>query len=360
VILRRLQITGFKSFGAKTTLEFERGVTAIVGPNGSGKSNLADAVRWVLGEQHKAKLRLQDRDEVIFAGTATKSPASFAEVALIFDNADGSLPIDLTEVEISRRLYRSGESEYRLAGKTARLSDITEMLVHAGVSPSSYTVIGQGMIDGFLVSSPAERKSLFDEAAGIRGPELGRETAMRKLAATATNLARLRDIATELQPRLEALERVAGTAGEQHELGERIASLKRSIVAGRLARAAAATAKAEAGLAAASEQQAQQVAVHQRLEGELASLQMPVPPPPLKRRKRSKRWQAEDERRQLAGQLSSYKANTEAKIAAEADALRQARSARLPPSSRPPRSATPTSRPSYRNRRCRARRHRPR
>jgi len=191
-------------------IDLEHGITGVVGPNGSGKSNIADAIRWAMGEQGKARLRLGDRDEVVFAGTDKRAKASFAEVILLFDNEDGSFPLDLTEVEISRRMYRSGETDYRLAGRSARLSDIQALLAGAGVGASSYAVIGQGMIDSILMSSPSERKLLFEEAAGIRGPELGREAAVRKLTATAGNLTRLRDISAELAPRLGALERGRG------------------------------------------------------------------------------------------------------------------------------------------------------
>lgn len=204
--LKRITVTGFKSFASKTVLNLEPGIVAIVGPNGSGKSNIADAIRWALGEQNKSRLRLNDREEVVFAGTDKRARASFAEVVLLFDNQDGAFPLDLAEVEISRRLYRSGESEYRLGGRTSRLSDIQTLMAEAGFGVGTYAVIGQGMIDSFLLSSPAERKLLFDEAAGIRASELKREASLRQLNATSSNLTRLRDIAGELAPRLKSLE----------------------------------------------------------------------------------------------------------------------------------------------------------
>jgi len=204
--LKRITVTGFKSFASKTVLNLEPGIVAIVGPNGSGKSNIADAIRWALGEQNKSRLRLNDREEVVFAGTDKRARASFAEVVLLFDNQDNAFPLDLAEVEISRRLYRSGESEYRLGGRTSRLSDIQTLMAEAGFGAGTYAVIGQGMIDSFLLSSPAERKLLFDEAAGIRASELKREASLRQLNATSSNLTRLRDIAGELAPRLKSLE----------------------------------------------------------------------------------------------------------------------------------------------------------
>ena len=203
--LKRVTVTGFKSFASKTVLELEPGIIAIVGPNGSGKSNVADAIRWALGEQNKSRLRLNDREEVVFSGTQKRARASFAEVVLLFDNESGAFPLDVAEVQISRRLYRSGEAEYRLAGRLAKLSDIQTLMAEAGFGAGTYAVIGQGMIDSFLLSSPVERKALFDEAAGIRSSELKREVSLRQLAATESNLVRLRDITAELEPQLAAL-----------------------------------------------------------------------------------------------------------------------------------------------------------
>jgi chromosome segregation protein len=231
VFLRRVTIAGFKSFANKTVLELEPGITGVVGPNGSGKSNIADAIRWALGEQSKGRLRLADREEVVFAGTDKRAKASLAEVTLLFNNEDGAFPLELTEIEISRRLYRSGESDYRLAGRSVRLSDVQTLLAQAGFGVGTYAVIGQGMIDSLLMSSPAERKLLFDEAAGIRGPELGREAAVRKLERTTANLTRLRDIAAELAPRLSSLQSTAVTAAELGRLEQRVAELRAAVVA---------------------------------------------------------------------------------------------------------------------------------
>jgi len=245
MFLRRVTIVGFKSFANKTVLDLEPGITGVVGPNGSGKSNLADAVRWALGEQSKGRLRLSDREEVVFAGTQKRAKASFAEVTLLFDNHDGAFPLDLTEVEITRRLYRSGEADYRLAGRSVRLSDIQGLLVQAGFGANTYAVIGQGMIDSLLLASPAERKLLFDDAAGIRGPEQSREASLRKLAATEANLTRLRDIATELSPRLASLERTVTSDAAHRQLQRRVADLRAAVVGARLHRAQAERAAAE-------------------------------------------------------------------------------------------------------------------
>ena len=228
--LRRITVTGFKSFAGRTVLDLEAGMTAVVGPNGSGKSNLADAIRWALGEQNKGRLRVGDREQVVFAGSAGRARASYAEVVLLFNNDDHAFPLDLTEVEISRRLYRSGETDYRLAGRSVRLSDIQLLMAQAGFGANSYAVIGQGTIDSFLLSSPTERKLLFDEAAGIRGPELKREAALRQLAGTATNLTRLRDIAAELAPRLESLAGAVAASEGRERLMREVAQLRQRII----------------------------------------------------------------------------------------------------------------------------------
>jgi chromosome segregation ATPase len=221
--LKRITINGFKSFANKTVIKLEPGITAIVGPNGSGKSNVADAVRWAMGEQSKAKLRLSDREEIVFAGSDKRARASVAEVTLVFDNSDGVFGLELSEIEIGRRLYRSGETDYRLAGRTVRLSEIQLLLAQAQVGAGSYAVIGQGMIDGMLMAGPVERKLLFDEASGIRGDELKREAAMKRLSQTEANLTRLRDIRSELEPRLSGLERVATAAKRRQQLETEIA-----------------------------------------------------------------------------------------------------------------------------------------
>lgn len=230
MFLRRVTITGFKSFANKTVIELEHGITGVVGPNGSGKSNIADAIRWALGEQRGSRLRLEGRDEVVFAGSDKRPRASFAEVILVFNNEDGAFAYDFTEVEISRRLYRSGETDYQLGGRSVRLSDIQALLAKAGVGAGTYAVIGQGMIDSILMSSPAERKLLFEDAAGTRSAEIGREAAIRKLTATANNLVRLRDISAELAPRVGALKYTENAAQEREELEAKVMQLRTDMV----------------------------------------------------------------------------------------------------------------------------------
>jgi chromosome segregation ATPase len=262
--LKRLKITGFKSFANKTVLNLEPGMTAVVGPNGSGKSNIADAIRWALGEQSKGRLRLGDREEVVFAGSDGKARASMADVTLVFNNDGGSFPLNLTEIEISRRLYRSGETEYRLAGRLVKLADLQQLLAEAGFGVGSYAVIGQGTIDSLLLSSPSERKLLFDEAAGIRGPELSRAASLKKLALTEANLVRLRDIVRELTPQLTAFEQSTSAQSQEQKLSQRITSLRASIIS---------TAQIElsAQLVALNQQIAQSERASHRLRHDLAS-----------------------------------------------------------------------------------------
>lgn len=165
--LKSIEVYGFKSFAQKIHFEFHNGITAIVGPNGSGKSNVADAVRWVLGEQSAKQLRGGNMQDVIFSGTESRKPLSYASVAITLDNSDHQLAIDFQEVTITRRLYRSGESEYLINGSTCRLKDINELFYDTGIGKEGYSIIGQGQIDKILSGKPEERRELFDEAAGI-------------------------------------------------------------------------------------------------------------------------------------------------------------------------------------------------
>ena len=165
--LKSIDMQGFKSFAGKTKLEFHDGITGIVGPNGSGKSNVADAVRWVLGEQSAKQLRGGNMQDVIFAGTQNRKPLGYASVAITLDNADRQLKYDSEEVTVTRRLYRSGESEYLLNGRNCRLRDIQELFYDTGIGKEGYSIIGQGQIDKILSGKPEDRRELFDEAAGI-------------------------------------------------------------------------------------------------------------------------------------------------------------------------------------------------
>ena len=165
--LKSIEVQGFKSFANKIKFDFHNGITGIVGPNGSGKSNVADAVRWVLGEQRVKQLRGGTMQDVIFSGTENRKPLSYASVAITLDNADHQLPVDYEEVTVTRKLYRSGESEYLINGASCRLKDINEMFYDTGIGKEGYSIIGQGQIDKILSGKPEERRELFDEAAGI-------------------------------------------------------------------------------------------------------------------------------------------------------------------------------------------------
>lgn len=223
MFLKRLEITGFKSFASRSVLDFEgEGVAAIVGPNGSGKSNVADAIRWVLGEQSYKTIRSKKSEDVIFSGSTAKSRASFARVSMVLDNAAGKAPIDFQEVEISRSVYRDGSSEYLINGKKSRLLDVAELLAKSGFGQSTYSVIGQGMVDSMLFYGPAERKVLFDEAAGVRQYEIKREQTLKKLEDTASNLIRINDILSELNPRLSTLKRQAEKAKEKDSVKSQV------------------------------------------------------------------------------------------------------------------------------------------
>ena len=212
--LKSIEIQGFKSFANKTVLLFHEGVTGIVGPNGSGKSNIADAVRWVLGEQKVKSLRGASMQDVIFAGTQLRKPQGFASVAITLDNSDKVLPVDYTEVTVSRRLYRSGESEYRINGQAVRLKDVQELFYDTGIGREGYSIIGQGQIDAILNGRPEERRGLFDEAAGIVKFKRRRTIAEKKLEAERADLLRITDILKELEHQVGPLKKQSENARE--------------------------------------------------------------------------------------------------------------------------------------------------
>ncbi|HXF68916.1 MAG TPA: chromosome segregation protein SMC [Thermoflexus sp.] len=216
--LKALELHGFKSFADPIRLEFPGQVTAIVGPNGSGKSNIAEAVRWVLGEQSLSTLRVRRSEDLIFAGSDQRPRAGMAEVTLIFDNSDSQLPVEFTEIAITRRVYRDGESEYFLNGNRVRLRDIQELLGSTPLARRTYTVIGQGVVDEVLRMRPEERRTLFEEAAGIALYRMKREEALRRLEATRQNLTRVRDLLAEITPRLNSLRRQAERARQYEAL----------------------------------------------------------------------------------------------------------------------------------------------
>ena len=212
--LKSIEVHGFKSFANKIVFDFHNGITGIVGPNGSGKSNVADAVRWVLGEQRVKQLRGSNMQDVIFSGTETRKPQGYAFVAITLDNADKQLPVDYEEVTVARRLYRSGESEYLINGTVCRLKDVQEMFYDTGIGKEGYSIIGQGQIDKILSTKPEEARELFDEATGIVKFKKRKKNAEKKLEEEKKNLLRVNDILTELEKQLGPLKRQSETAKE--------------------------------------------------------------------------------------------------------------------------------------------------
>ncbi|HET89928.1 MAG TPA: hypothetical protein ENN99_04190 [Chloroflexi bacterium] len=226
--LNHLVLQGYKSFATKTEFLFTSGITAIVGPNGSGKSNIADAIRWVLGEQRMSMLRGKSTSDMIFAGGQRRARAGMAEVSLTFDNADGWLPIEFTEVTLARRAYRSGENEYLINGSRVRLRDIAELLSESGLGRSAYVVIGQGLVDAALSLRPQERRVLLEEAAGISLYRDQREAAVGRLDETQRNLERVHDIVNEITPRLHRLARESERVEEYRRLVAHLERLQRT------------------------------------------------------------------------------------------------------------------------------------
>ena len=224
--LKRLELFGFKSFADRTRFDFDSGITVIVGPNGCGKSNVVDAVKWVLGEQSAKSLRGREMADIIFSGSESRRSLGFAEATLTFDNSSGLLPIDVTEVEVSRRLYRSGESEYLLNRKPCRLRDIRELFMDTGIGVDAYSLIEQGKVDVLLQSNPQERRIIFEEAAGVSKYKSKRREAERKLERTQQNLVRLGDILEEVEKRLRSVKYQAGKARNFLQYTERLKELR--------------------------------------------------------------------------------------------------------------------------------------
>src|SRR5579883_2181862 len=260
--LKQLELVGFKSFPQRTRLVFEPGITAIVGPNGSGKSNVADAVRWALGEQSVRALRGRRGEDVIFAGGGKRQAVGMAEVTLLLDNADERIPLPLAEVAIARRLYRSGEGEYLLNGNRVRLRDVTEWLLGAGLGPDSYCVVGQGTIEQLVLQRPEDRRVLLEDAADVRRHALRLAETEQKLAATAANLERARDLTAALAPEVERLRHAARRAERRARVCAEAAGLAAAYYGAALAQAEAQAASTAAALAAAT---AQRTALEQEL-----------------------------------------------------------------------------------------------
>ena len=232
--LKSLELHGFKSFVDRTTVSFKPGITAVVGPNGCGKSNVVDAMRWVMGEQSPRRLRGKGMEDVIFAGSEGRSPVGMAEVVLTFDNRDGSAPASFaaySEIQISRRLYRSGESEYRLNKAPARLRDVHDFFRDTGIGTKGYTIVEQGRIAEIVSAKAEERRSLIEEAAGIGKYKARRREAESKIASTEQNLLRVNDVLTEIRRQISSIERQAKKAARYKRLRETLRVLELSLAA---------------------------------------------------------------------------------------------------------------------------------
>ena len=226
---KRLEMHGFKSFADPVVIEFHEGVTCVVGPNGSGKSNISDAIRWVLGEQSPKALRGGKMEEVIFAGTASRRSRGMAEVTLVIDNSAGILDIDYNEVAITRRMYRSGESEYLINNNQCRLRDIRELIMDTGIGVDGYSIIGQGKISDIVSNKPESRREIFEEAAGVVMYKSRKAEAERKLETSSVNLDRVNDIIGEIEDRIDGLKEDSEKASEYLELRDRYEELEINI-----------------------------------------------------------------------------------------------------------------------------------
>ena len=228
--LEKIVLDGFKSFADKTEFAFDSSVTAIVGPNGCGKSNVVDAVKWVLGEQSVKSLRSGQMADVIFSGSSSRKPQGTAEVNLFISNtngaASGHLPIDTDQVQISRRIYKSGESEYRINNKICRLKDIRELFMDTGICVRAYSIIEQGQVEQLLTASKTDRRIIFEEAAGISKYKAHKKEALRKLEQTEQNLLRLADIINEVQKQLRSVKLAAGKARNYLQYRQRLKELQ--------------------------------------------------------------------------------------------------------------------------------------
>src|ERR671919_202318 len=226
MFLKALTLKGFKSFADSTVLEFEPGVTVVVGPNGSGKSNVVDAIGWVLGAQAPSAVRSQKMEDVIFAGTARRPALGRTEVSLTIDNDAGLLPIDFTEVTVTRTLWRSGESEYAINGVPCRLLDVQELFSDTGVGRQQHVIVGQGQIDAVLNARPEDRRLIIEEAAGVLKHRKRKERSERRLAATEGNLTRLQALLREVRRQLRPLDRQADGARRHGDLVAELQSVR--------------------------------------------------------------------------------------------------------------------------------------
>ncbi|MCI9887205.1 chromosome segregation protein SMC [Micrococcales bacterium 31B] len=269
--LKTLTLRGFKSFASATTLHFEPGITAVVGPNGSGKSNVVDALAWVMGEQGAKSLRGGKMEDVIFAGTSGRAPLGRAEVALTIDNSDGVLPIDYTEVTISRTMFRGGSSEYAINGSQVRLLDVQELLSDSGLGKEMHVIVGQGRLDAILQATPEERRGFIEEAAGVLKHRRRREKAVRKLDSMQGNWHRLNDLAGEMRRQLGPLSRQAAAAQRAMRVQAEVRDAKARLLADDLAQASARLQQSQADDSALQRRLAAAEARHATLSADLAA-----------------------------------------------------------------------------------------
>lgn len=317
--LKKLEIYGFKSFAQRTEIVFDQGITGIVGPNGSGKSNIGDAVRWVLGEQSARLLRGAKMEDVIFNGTEKRKPMSYCEVSLVFDNEDHSLPVDYTEVMVTRRVYRNGESEYYLNKTGCRLKDIVDLFRDTGIGKEGYSIIGQGRIDEILSQKGEDRRQVFEEAAGIVKFKARKEEAQKKLERTLDNLSRVEDILEELSKRLGPLEEQAAVARAYQALAQELEFLELNIflirherMKTRIAELDQLLAGLEAVLAEANALLAEKNQAREAQEARLEALENRLSQARQLLAQRTDAWHEEKARgMQLAQQLINHQANSQ-------------------------------------------------
>src|SRR6478736_8860716 len=224
MFLKRIELSGFKSFADKTEMEFVTGITAVVGPNGSGKSNISDGIRWVLGEQSAKSLRGGKMEDVIFAGSDARRAVNYGEVSLTLDNSSQSLPLDFNEVTVTRRVHRNGDSEYLINKQPCRLKDITELFMDTGIGKEAYSIIGQGRIEEILSTKSEDRRGIFEEASGIVKYKSRKKETEKKLHETEQNLLRIHDLVSELEDQVEPLREQSEKAIRYKELRETLKS----------------------------------------------------------------------------------------------------------------------------------------
>src|SRR5690625_1182358 len=222
MFLKRLETVGFKSFAERIDVDFVPGVTAVVGPNGSGKSNITDAIRWVLGEQSARSLRGSKMEDIIFQGSDTRNALNVAEVTLVLDNREQTLPLDYKEVSVTRRVYRSGQSEFYINKQSCRLKDIIDLFMDSGLGREAFSIIGQGKVEEVLSSKAEERRIIFEEAAGVLKYKQRKEQAEFKLAETKDNLSRIEDIIHEIDQQIDPLYKQSQIAKKYIQLSEQL------------------------------------------------------------------------------------------------------------------------------------------